>query len=356
MPSSPRAARRHHWIDLPREELLDVRIADLGVTLEGSAMAPRLEALHAEFARRGFRFRPYAWLSTDWFAPDDTSGFAIPFYLAHPRLVRLERNQMLEVEGGTTEQCMKLMRHEAAHSLDNAYGLRRRKDWRQVFGAASTPYRSSYTPDPTSRQYVLHLDYWYSQSHPLEDFAETFAVWLKPGSRWRTRYQGWPALEKLEYVDRLMKEIADTPPSLKTRRKEEPLSRVRTTLRKYYEQKKQHYQDEGTPVFDGQLCRLFPDADSAPEGAPKLTAFLRQNRDHLVRRVATGTGQHRYLVDHVVREMIIRAKLRDLRVPAASPKGEAPHADTEGALIDTAILLTSLTSQFLYGGHNRYQR
>ncbi len=356
MPSPPRARRSHSWVNLPHEELLDLPIADLGVELESSALEPRLDALDAEFERRGFRFRPYAWLSTDWFAPDDTSGFAIPFYLAHPRLIRLERSQMLEVEGGTTEQCMKLMRHEAAHALDNAYGLRRRKDWREMFGPAGVPYRSSYTPDPTSREYVLHLDYWYSQSHPLEDFAETFAVWLKPGSRWRARYQDWPALRKLEYVDQLMKEIADAPPKLKTRRKEEPVNRVRMTLRRYYAQKKQIYLDEGTPAFDGQLSRTFPDASSAPDGAPKLAAFLRRHRESLVRRVASGTGQHRYLIDHVVREMITRAKLRDLRVPEATERNGRRHTDAEGALIDTAILLTSLTSQFLYGGHNRYQR
>ena len=26
----------------------------------------------------------------------------------------------------------------------------------------------------------MHLDPWYAQSHPDEDFAETFAVWLTP--------------------------------------------------------------------------------------------------------------------------------------------------------------------------------
>ncbi len=342
------------WAKLPREALLDVRISELGVDLPSSPLASRLEALRAEFTRRGIGFQPYAWFSTDWFCPDATTGFAVPFYLAHPRLVRLERHQMLEVEGGSSEDCMKLMRHEAAHALDNAYGLRRRKCWRETFGPAGVPYRSTYTPDPTSREYVLHLDYWYSQSHPLEDFAETFAVWLKPGSRWRTRYQGWPALRKLEYVDRLMQQIAKETPKLKTRRKEEPTARVRMTLRQYYEQKKQVYQDEGTPAFDGQLTRTFPGGDDAPEGAPKLTAFLRQHREKLVRRVASGTGQHRYLIDHVVREMVTRAKLRDLRVRVEP--GATAESTSESALIDTAIILTSLTSQFLYGGHNRYQR
>ncbi len=335
-----------HWSKLDRSGLLEQRICDLGVTIERSPLEARLIDLDAEFERRGFQFRPYAWLSTDWFAPDETTGFAAPFYLAHPRLMRLERAEMLEVEGGSRTDCMKLLRHEAAHAIDNAYGLRRRRSWRAVFGAAGEPYRTSYTPDPTSRDYVHHLDDWYSQSHPLEDFAETFAVWLRPGSRWRSRYEGWPALEKLRYVDSLMREIRETPPRLRTRRAEEPASRIRMTLRTYYEQKKRIYADEGTPAFDGQLVRTFPAKDDAPTGALRLAPFLRRNRLQLVRRVADVTGQHRYLLDHVVREMVSRATTRDLRL------GE----NEDAALVDAAILLTSLTSQFLYGGHPRFQR
>lgn len=334
------------WWTLPREELLDVRIRDLGLTLESTHLARRFDALKAEFAARGLGFAPYAWLSTEWFAPDGTTGFAIPFFLAHPRLVRLERSQMLEVEGGSADQCMKLMRHEAAHAIDNAYGLRRRRDWREVFGRAGAPYRSSYSPDPTSRDYVLHLDHWYSQSHPLEDFAETFAVWLTPRSNWRKRYAGWPALEKLEYVDRLAKELRQTKPKLRTRRREEPASQVRIKLRTYYERKREHYASEGHVSFDGQLSRTFPPGNDGGEGRPRLAPFLRKQRRSLVQHVADATGQHRYLVDHVVREMTGRARARDLRLAT----------DERGALLDVAVVLTSMTSHFLYGAHPRYQR
>ena len=65
-------------------------------------------------------------------------------------------------------------------------------------------YPEFYTPKPYSKSFVLHLDSWYAQSHPDEDFAETFAVWLNPQSDWRARYAGWPALKKLEYMDALM--------------------------------------------------------------------------------------------------------------------------------------------------------
>ena len=65
-------------------------------------------------------------------------------------------------------------------------------------------YPDYYTPKPYSKSFVLHLDSWYAQSHPDEDFAETFAVWLNPQSDWRARYADWPALKKLEYLDALM--------------------------------------------------------------------------------------------------------------------------------------------------------
>ena len=137
----------------------------------------------------------------------------IPFFLVHDRLRALERTMMLEVEGGTPEWFMKLIRHEAAHAYSYAYQLPRKKKWQQTFGHTSreeTP--DFYQPRPFSRSYVVHLDDWYAQSHPDEDFAETFAVWLTPGLDWRKRYAGWKALQKLEYVDELMRSLAGKPP------------------------------------------------------------------------------------------------------------------------------------------------
>ena len=227
---------------LSDDQLMDLRFCDLDLSINDTPLEKRISLLYKELKDRGLNFRPHCWLSNDWFSPDGVPGIAIPFYLAHPRLISLQRKQLLEVEGSTHQWCMKILRHEVGHAIDTAFRLRRKQMYRKMFGKASVPYPDYYQPAPESREYVLHLDYWYSQSHPLEDFAETFAVWLKPGSRWRSRYEGWPAKSKLEYVDRLMREIADKPPKTKTRRKEEPSTKVRMTLREYYEQKKQHYQ------------------------------------------------------------------------------------------------------------------
>ncbi|HIG10308.1 MAG: putative zinc-binding metallopeptidase [bacterium] len=337
---------RPRWAGYGDERLLELSFSELGLDLAGSTLRNRLDELQAEFQDRGFCFRPYAWLSSDWFTPDHLTGFAMPFYLAHPRLMRLERRQMLEVEGGTRAECLKIMRHETAHAMDNAYGLRRRKRWRELFGRAGSKYAANYTPDPTSRDFVLHLDYWYSQSHPLEDWAETFAVWLQPGSRWRTRYAGWPAIEKLEYVDALMQEIVHKPPAKRTRGQEDSLGRMDMTLGEYYERKHAVYSDDSSPALDGQLCRVFPRAGVAGTRFPRAATFLRRHRRALVRSVAAATGQHRYLLDHVVREMIERCKSQDLRVSLGPREAQ----------VGAAIVLTSLSSQFLFGAHPIYRR
>lgn len=351
-PRRPAPRGKAAWARLSDEDLLDLRLCDLGLTLERSPVAAHVARLGAELERKGLGFRPYTWLSTDWFTPDRCTGFAIPFYLAHPRLVRLERSQMLEVEGGTRDECLRILRHEAAHALDNAYGLRRRKRWRELFGSPTEPYDPTYSPDPTSRAHVHNLGYWYSQSHPLEDWAETFAVWLGSGGRWRKRYADWPALAKLEYVDELMGELATKQPRLRTRTREDSLPRLTLTLREYYARKHRAYTDEANPAFDGQLARVFPPRTSSRADKTKKRAatFLRAHRASLVRRVSAATGQNRYLLDHVVREMIARSATQDLTVPGRAT-GSRPDA-----LVEAAILLTSFTGNYLFGSHPRYQR
>lgn len=333
------------WANLPAEELLDVRFRDLGLQMAGTALEGRLEQLHSEFERAGLKFRPYAWFSTDWFTPDGITGFAVPFYLAHPRLARLERREMFEVEGGTHAWCMKILRHEAAHAIDNAYRLHRKKSWRETFGRFSEPYRSTYTPDPSSRHHVLNLSYWYSQSHPAEDYAETFAVWLAPGSRWRKRYADWPALKKLEYIDELMGSIAQEPPVVRSRAKPESLGSLSMTLREYYRRKKLVYGDEPGEGMDPYLGRLFTD-DPAYSGQEGAARFLQRSKTFLVRHVSHLTGQNAYMVAHVLDEAILRCRSRGLRLPSSEKE----------ARLGAGVMLTALTMNFAYGGHPEYRR
>src|SRR3984885_11246264 len=233
--------RKYFWTSLSDDELLNVRIKDLKVTVEGTWLQNCMQTLYDELAEHDIRVRPHAWISSEWFSPDNTPGIAIPFYLAHPRLMRLEKKMILEVEGGTWSECMAILRHEAGHVVAHAYELHRRRRWQQLFGPSSQRYPRYYRPNPASRNFVQHLRLWYAQSHPDEDFAETFAVWLRPRSQWRTRYIGWPALGKLEYVDELMTEIAGQRPLLTKKIRVEPLSELTDTLGEHYKKKQALY-------------------------------------------------------------------------------------------------------------------
>ncbi len=200
----PRRPLTADWASLSDDALLDVRMADLPIAIEGT-LAARIAQLRDEMASaRPRASRCTSICRTSGSRPTARRPIAVPFYLAHPRLEKLEEAQMLEVEGGEHEWGMRILRHEAGHAIDNAYRLRLRRQRREVFGSPSEPYPEFYTPKPYSKSFVLHLDAWYAQSHPDEDFAETFAVWLTPNSEWRQRYAGWPALRKLEYMDQLM--------------------------------------------------------------------------------------------------------------------------------------------------------
>lgn len=341
---SNRRTRPNHfdWAELPDSELLEVRMCDLGLRIEGTLLEKRVERLCEDLDQREIHFRPHCWLSDEWFSCDGVPGIAIPFYMAHPRLARLERKLMLEVEGGTEDECLRILRHEAGHAMDTAYGLHRRRRWREVFGKYSQPYPSFYQPRPYSKKYVQHLDSWYAQSHPSEDFAETFAVWLKPRSRWRSQYRGWSALKKLQYVDELMAEIRDARPAVATRRHVAPLRSIRKTLGEHYAEKRARYGMDYPNFYDRDLRRLFCSSSDDPR-LPRAAAFLRRIRAELRRIVARWTGEYQYTIDQVLGEMIDRCRELDLRLDRREAQVRR----------EALVMLTVQIMNYLHGGHHR---
>ncbi len=331
-----------HLDQLSDDQLLDMRMCDLNLSLRDTLVEKRTGQLNEELADRGLKFTPHYWLSDEWFSPDGVPGIAIPFYLAHPRLMRLERKQLLEVEGGTHEWCMKILRHEAGHAIDTAFRLRRKATYRNLFGKASIPYPEYYQPTPSSREYVLHLEMWYAQAHPLEDFAETFAVWLRPRSRWKTRYKDWPAIEKLRLVDEFMNSIGGKKPVVNSRAKIDPLSRIRKTLRTHYQRKREHFGVDFPSIYDKDLRKLFS-SDPIHKRNVTAAAFLSRIRGELRRSVARWTGEYSYTIDQLVQEMIERCRELKLRL-GASPE------DTKR---DAMILVAVRTTNFLHEGRHR---
>jgi hypothetical protein len=231
---------------------------------------------------------------------------------------------------------MKLIRHEAAHAYNYAYQLPRDKKWAQIFGQTSddeTP--DSYRPRPFSRSYVVNLDDWYAQSHPDEDFAETFAVWLTPGLDWRTRYAGWKALQKLEYVDELMRSLVGKPPVHTPKYRVADYDCLNLKLKTYYARKRKLYEDTYPDFYDTDLRQLF----SAPAGL-KASSYLRLRRRRLLNAVCLWTNEKKYRVNELLTRLIDRCDHLGLHV----------HNDDPQQDFRVSAFITTLVMNYLFTG------
>lgn len=335
-------SRRVAWSPLSDERLLELRLCDLRLQLETSRLAPYVRRLYRELENRGIRFKPHVWIAEEWFSPDGVPGIAVPFYLAHPRLERLERRIMHEVEGGNSRWLMRILRHEAGHALDNAYRLRRRRRWREIFGPASLPYPQRYRARPGSRRFVHHLGEWYAQAHPTEDFAETFAVWLKPNSDWRRTYAAWPAFQKLSLVDELMDSIRGKPPSVRNRQCVDAARVDTRTLAEIYRRRLAHRGRDRRGHAEELLLKVFS-VECERREALRAATLLRHGAPALISAVARELDLERYSVQQILGMLIercdamklfVRGNRRDAlrharwmlaRIAHLYAQGETPH-------------------------------
>jgi len=338
-PAPPAQPSPPSWTTLKDDELLALRLCDLDLRIEGSELEPHIRQLRAELATRGVTLFPDCYLGDEWFSPTGVPAIAIPFYLAHPRLKSLELRQMMEVEGGTQEACMMLLRHECGHAFDHAWQFSRRREWQRVFGNPDASYTpETYTPRPYSHSFVRHLPNWYAQAHPDEDFAETFAVWLSaPIEELRERYRGWKALAKIEYADALMREATTTKPVVRRGRRMSEASRLRKTLARHYATRRKLYAEDFPDFYDADLRAIFLKGDPGPDSAARA---MRRHRAALIAAIVQWTGQRKYTVDMLVRKLILRCQA--LKLP--SPR------DPVGLHMELAAYLSALVTNHLYTG------
>jgi hypothetical protein len=322
------------------DEILDLQFRELDLHIEGTELAARIDELYRELEARTLVFRPHFWLSDEWFTPDGIAGVAIPFYLAHPRLAKLELAQMLEIEGGDPASCMRILRHEAGHAIDNAFHLRRRRARRDLFGRSSEPYPESYTPKPYSKNFVLHLDSWYAQSHPDEDFAETFAVWLTPGSGWRKRYRKWPAMRKLKYVEATVKRFSNEEPLRKRGLPDITVDDMDFTLEEFYRQQAERNATAVEVEMQADLPDIFLRHARRRKVRPAAD-LVTENRELITDKIEYWTGVARPVVRALV-ESIVR-HCRELGLHAEVGK-ESRY------LVELAAYGTTLAMNYLTRG------
>ncbi len=317
--------------------VLGKKVSELGLRLEGSPVERFVRQLYTEIEKRGLkRFRPQCYLTDEWGCPDQQPVLGIPFYLADPKLGTIEKAvDALE----TSRQIMMYMRHEAGHVFNYAYRLYTTPEWRRLFGPFFRQYRDDYKPVPFSRDYVRHIEGWYAQKHPDEDFAETFAVWLTPRSAWRRRYKGWPAMQKLRYVERVARAVADVEPIVKTGEVDITPADMDETVEQFYEQAGQERQARIDIALDAHLPEIFL-TRRRKESKPAADIVSRYQKD-LVEKITYWTG---------VRRPVIRALIDSIcrtceRMKLWGELGEEPRY-----LVEVTALATTLAMNFLTRG------
>ena len=301
---------REPW-DEERAALLNRRISELGLSIRGTRVERMTSQLYEELAARGLVFRPPVYLSDQWGCPEGIPLIGVPFYLADERLARIEDEEAAGVESDA--ESMRYLRHEAGHAFNYAYRLHERPEWRALFGSFARPYRERFRVNPFSRDHVRHILGWYAQKHPDEDFAETFAVWMTPGLDWRREYAGWGALRKLEYVDRVLRDIGDDAPDVPAPTADDlPVEAMDYTVAEHYAGAHEGLPLDDARQFDGDLRTIFGDAGEAP-GAEPAGGFIRRHRREVVGRISYWTGEAATTVREFTNYLADRADALELR-------------------------------------------
>jgi hypothetical protein len=322
-----------------RERLLAARVDELGLKVQGTRLEPLVQQLYDELEQAGIDLKPPVFLSDEWGCPEGVPAIGVPFYLVDERLSRLEKEVMETIEAESDSEIVAYLRHEAGHAFNYAYKLFETEAWHGLFGPYSRPYREHYEPNPFSRNFVRHIAGWYAQKHPDEDFAETFAVWLTPGSEWRRTYAGWGCLPKLEYVDRVVRELGRSKPVVAA--EYDAGDELAWSIADYHG--RLAYQQLELPAYyDGDLKDLF-ESGPLPAGVDTrpASAFLRSLRRTLVGNVSYWTGLHEGIVRSLIEHFAARADALSLWV----------RDDTREALsANLTVYVTTLCMNRLYKG------
>lgn len=326
------------------QAVLETPISELGLQLKGSCVEPFVEQLYSELDAKGLhKFRPVCYLSDEWGCPSGEPVIGVPFYLGDPRLSEIE-SRVNDLE--TDAEIMMYLRHEAGHAFNYAYKLHRTAEWKGHFGPFRRAYRENYKPVAFSRRYVRHIAGWYAQKHPDEDFAETFAVWLTPDSKWRSKYRHWGAIQKLEYIERIASELGDTDPLRKRGRRDITVDDMTMTVADFYKQSLEHVATPDDLAMDTDLIDIFGPTRVPQDEQRSAEDLIREHRKTLTDKVTYWTGLQRPTAKKLVESVEQRTRELDLRV---NTRREPEY------VAELSVYLTALAMNYLLRGNFVYR-
>ena len=332
-------------------EILNRRICDFDLRIEGRPLEQIIERFRAEMRERGITaLEPRFYLTDEWGVPEGTVAIGIPFYLADAELLRVHGLKGGLVEGSRRGRHLALppARARPRRELRVPPIHERRVD--ASFGPMSRPYPQEYKALPFSTSFVRHLPGGYEKTHPDEDWAETFAVWMTPESAWRELYADSPAaLAKLEYCDRMLAALKDKSPDVTSTAIDYEANEINATVQEFYESFE--VGDVRIPrSLDGDLRLIF--ARRTDSAAPAATAqdaprtgdaalLMRRQRDALVGVAYRWTGLTPELLWKLIDHLIDRAA--ELKLTYALSERDA-------ILVELAGFIHTLAMNYIYRG------
>jgi hypothetical protein len=328
--------------ELSFQQLLNTKICDLELRPEDTLRSCLIELRH-ELRRRDIAFFPRFYFGQEpWGCINRTGSVEVPFYLANGELRRIAEKYYISY---SKKEIMMILRHEVGHAILYAYKLWIRSDWKSHFGNFRAPYRHFYHYNPSSREYVRYLHHignpHYAQKHPDEDFAETFAVWLDPDSKWSWNYRSWEgALEKLRFVEQLFanEHLAVRRP-LRVRYDETGSYRaIESTVAEYFEIERKvdpHYRE-----YIQDMKEIFPKGKGSPPRRSIRADLFLQNyaeylEDELVNWIA---GADRRDVRKFLRDIQTICSLNNLHLQSS----QAAEKLVELVIVSTYHILSQL--------------
>ena len=321
------------------QELLTKPIKELGLKLEGSPIERLVHRLYHELERKGLRrFRPQVYLSDEWGCPSGEPVIGIPFYLADPKLARLEK-EMNDLED--RDEIMMYLRHEAGHAFNYAYRLYRTPEWRDLFGPFRRAYRDDYRPVPVLAPLRA--------AHRRLVRAEASGRGLRRDLR-RLADAALAVAQALQGLGRAREAALRRPDGAPAPRHRAP-PQARPDRR--------HGRgdgDDGRAVLragvrgadqpielplDTDLADIFKVSKRKKKGARPAVELLRENRKTLIDKVTYWTGVQRPLVRQLVESIEGRVAELDLRTSVAEQKEN---------LAEVSVYATALAMNYLTRG------
>jgi hypothetical protein len=139
-----------------------------------------------------------------------------------------------------------------------------------------------------------------------------------------------------------MRHVAKTRPPVQSKRRLDPLPRLRMTLAEHYKRKREHYGLDYPDFYESDLRNLFSDAAEYAKN-PSAARFVRRIRRDVRGIVASFTDSYQYTIDQLIEKIIRRCRELNLRL-----------ADSEESTkIDFIVFLTVQTMNYLHSGRHR---